>query len=151
MLRAIHVGPRLILAPHPSGAPVEAFWFVGGRLVDSGPVPAQAGELHARTLAALTRASRADELGAHVPPDEVDEVRILTSWLASHPTAPQLVLDPPPDRRALMRFAAGAASAASPSAVQPSAAELEAGDARSGNERELDDDRFDRVGADQHV
>ena len=36
------------------------------------------------------RAGRAGELGAHVPPDEIDEVRLIGSWLASHPDTPQL-------------------------------------------------------------
>ncbi len=40
----------------------------------------------------MRHAGRAGELGAHVPPHEVDEVRLIGSWLASHPEAPQLAL-----------------------------------------------------------
>ena len=32
------------------------------------------------------------ELGAHVPPDEIDELRIVSNYLASHPETTQLVL-----------------------------------------------------------
>jgi hypothetical protein len=45
--------------------------------------------LRVRREHALRRAGRTGELGAHVPPDEVDEVRIITTWLASHPDAEQ--------------------------------------------------------------
>ncbi|MGZ4178922.1 MAG: hypothetical protein ACXVUX_22155, partial [Solirubrobacteraceae bacterium] len=62
---------------------------------------------------------------------EVDEVRILGTWLASHPDTPQLALRPAPDMRALR----GLLERARP----------------SGGEGKLDDDRVDPVGADQHV
>jgi DNA polymerase III subunit epsilon len=91
VLEAIHARARLVLAAHPTEPRFDAFWLVGGRLVDWGPVP-ELGELKARTHAARLRAGRAGELGAHVPPDEVDEVRIVASYLASHPDTPQLVL-----------------------------------------------------------
>ena len=86
VLEATHARPRLILAPHPGDGPPEAFWLVGGRLVDFGPL-ARPGpdELAERTERALTREGRTGEVGAHVPPDEIDEVRILGTWLASHP------------------------------------------------------------------
>jgi hypothetical protein len=72
-------------------------------------------------------------VGAHVPPDEVDEVRIIGTWLASHPDAPQLVLRPAPHRKALADL-------------------LErAGRAGSGCEGQLGDDGVDLVGADHHV
>jgi hypothetical protein len=32
------------------------------------------------------------ELGAHVPPDEIDELRIVANYLAAHPETPQVVL-----------------------------------------------------------
>jgi hypothetical protein len=90
-------------------------------------------DLVARTDAALRREGRVGEVGAHVPPDEVDEVRILGTWLASHPDTPQLALRPVPDREALREL-------------------LEAAQApRSGGEGELHDDRVDLVGADHHV
>ena len=65
--------------------------------------------LAARTTAALSRLGGHRGVGTHVPPDEVDEVRIVGNWLASHPETPTLVLNPAPDRRALAEFVAGAA------------------------------------------
>ncbi len=124
VLEATHARPRMILAPHPSDpARAEAFWVAGGRLVDHGPIGGD--DLEARTERAMRRVGRADELGAHVPPDEIDEVRLIGSWLASHPDAPQLPLRPEPSPEQLEEFL--------------------------GRERELDDDRLDLVGADAHV
>jgi DNA polymerase-3 subunit epsilon len=104
VLEATHARPRLILAPHPGEAGLEGFWLAGGRLVDWGSLSEDVSELEARTAAALAREGRIGELGAHVPPDEVDEVRIVGSWLASHPDAAQLVLRPAPTRAALAAF-----------------------------------------------
>ena len=93
VLEATHARPRLVLAPHPADATRrEAFWLAGGRLVDSGPEPADPAELRRRSALALRRAGRVGELGAHVPPDEIDEVRIITTWLASHPETEQRTL-----------------------------------------------------------
>ncbi len=108
VLQATHVGPRLILAPHPAGGAPDALWMVGGRLVDWGRLPEDPGELEGRTVGALVRQARAGELGAHVPPAEIDEVRIVHTYLLSHPDTPQLSLDPPPGRRQLLEFVAGA-------------------------------------------
>jgi DNA polymerase-3 subunit epsilon len=124
LLEATHARPRLVLAPHPTERSFEAFWLIGGRLVDWGPVGDGAG-LAERTVAALARRGRTGELGAHVPPDEVDEVRIVASWLASHPHAPQLVLEPAPDAGTLAALLDGSAP-----------------------ERELDHERSDAVSAD---
>jgi DNA polymerase-3 subunit epsilon len=104
----------LILAPHPTGQAFDAFWLAGGRLVEWGPVPEDPDELLTRTRAAVARGGRAGELGAHIPPDEIDEVRIIASYLASHPDTPQLILeggDPNPDQ--LERFVAQAANGSS--------------------------------------
>jgi DNA polymerase-3 subunit epsilon len=131
VLEATHARPRLILATHPSTGAAEAFWLVGGRLVDYGPC-ADAEELARRTEAALRRAGRPGEVGAHVPPDEVDEVRIIGTWLASHPDAHGLVLAPTPEPAALAGLLAAARS-----------------DGERG-ERQLDDDALDLVGADGH-
>ena len=125
-----------MLAPHPSRGEPEAFWLIGGRLVDFGALGDAGAEgavegLVARTEAALRREGRVGEVGAHVPPDEVDEMRILGTWLASHPETPQLVLRPAPDEAALGDLLARAR--------------------RSGGEGELDDDGVDLVGADHHV
>jgi DNA polymerase-3 subunit epsilon len=134
VLEATHARPRLVLAPHPAGGAPEAFWLVAGRLVDFGALASDGLEdLTRRTEAALRREGRAGEVGAHVPPGEVDEVRILGSWLASHPDAPQLVLRPAPGREALALLLERACAT------------------RSGGEGELDDDGVDLVGADHHV
>ncbi|HET9103577.1 MAG TPA: exonuclease domain-containing protein [Solirubrobacteraceae bacterium] len=102
VLEATHVRPRLVLAPHPVRAAHDAFWIVEGRLVDWGPA-ADLDELETRTVRAMSRAGRV-ELGAHVPPDEIDEVRLLGGWLASHPGTPQLGLDAGVDRARLGAF-----------------------------------------------
>jgi DNA polymerase-3 subunit epsilon len=138
VLEATHARPRLLLAPHPDGGSPEAFWLVGGRLVDFGPLAAAGGrgglgELAARTERALTREGRTGEVGAHVPPDEIDEVRILGTWLASHTDTPQLVLRPAPDRDALRELLARARAGS------------------SGDEGELDDGGVDLVGAEAHL
>jgi DNA polymerase-3 subunit epsilon len=124
VLEATHARPRLILAPHPADAGrAEAFWLAGGRLVDHGPIDGD--DLRARTERAISRGGRVGELGAHVPPEEIDEVRLIGSWLASHPDALQLPLRPGPSPEALRAFLRG--------------------------ERELDHDRLDPVRADAHV
>jgi DNA polymerase-3 subunit epsilon len=126
VLQATHAQPRLVLAGHPTEARFDAFWLVGGRVadwgavarddrgVDRGGVDLDARDalaaLAARTEAALSRLGGHRGVGTHVPPDEVDEVRIVGNWLASHPETPTLVLDPAPDRRALEKFVAGAAA-----------------------------------------
>ena len=140
VLEATHARPRLVLAPHPDGGAPEAFWLVGGRLVDFGALAGGEAEpesalrdLAARTEAALRREGRVGEVGAHVPPDEIDEVRILGGWLASHPDTPQLVLRPTPDREALREVLACARAV------------------RSGGEGQFDDDGVDLVAADHHV
>ncbi len=104
VLEATHARPRLVLASHPLGAGADALWLVGGRLVDFVALPDSVGELHERTTAALRRGARAGELGAHLPPEEVDEVRIVETYLASHPETAQLALDPTTDYEALERF-----------------------------------------------
>jgi DNA polymerase-3 subunit epsilon len=95
-LEATHAKARLLLASHPvEHDRKDAFWLVGGRLVDWGPLPAApAGTdaLEQRTQAALKRAGRTGELGAHVPPTEIDELRIVSTYLESHPDTTQLVL-----------------------------------------------------------
>jgi DNA polymerase III subunit epsilon len=97
VLRAAHAGSRLVLAPHPA-APgrADAFWIVGGRIADWGPVPEPV-ELAARTTAALVTTSN----GAWLPYDELDEMRIVGAWLAGHDAVPVLELGGEPDERAL--------------------------------------------------
>ncbi|MEA2161545.1 MAG: hypothetical protein QOD66_3925, partial [Solirubrobacteraceae bacterium] len=74
-------------------------------------LPESCAELEPRTAAALVRAGRGGELGAHIPPLEIDEVRIVESYLVSHPETPQLDLAPAPDPERLATFVAQAAAA----------------------------------------
>ncbi len=107
VMQATHARPRLVLAPHPAEpGRFDALWIAGGRLLDFGPLPDGASELQRRTDRVLARAGRVAELGAHVPPGEIDELRLLGSYLASHPELPALALEPPPAPAALARFAA---------------------------------------------
>jgi DNA polymerase-3 subunit epsilon len=111
VLEAIHTRSRLILAPHPTGKALDAFWLAGGRLVDWGPLYDE--ELLSRTRPVVARGARAGELGAHIPPDEIDEVRIVTSYLASHPDTPQLILENDLDPDELRAFVAQAVNGSS--------------------------------------
>ena len=99
VLRATHTAPRLVLAQHPVKERFDAFWIVQGRLVDWGPLPG-ASELVERTEAALSRPPGR----APIPADEIDEVRIVASWIAEH-EPPTLRLDPGPEHDALLAFA----------------------------------------------
>jgi DNA polymerase-3 subunit epsilon len=110
MLQATHSAPRLVLAQHPVKERFDAFWIVQGRLVDWGPLPG-AGELGERTEAALARPSGRSV----IPADEIDEIRIVASWVAEN-EPPALTLDPAPDAGALVAFAAEAGSAGAPPA-----------------------------------
>jgi DNA polymerase-3 subunit epsilon len=97
-LEATHARAKLVLAAHPVDRDrQDAFWLVGGRLVDWGPLPTSASDgtdaLEERTRLALRRGGYAGELGAHVPPDEIDELRIIATYLSSHPDLPQVMLE----------------------------------------------------------
>lgn len=108
VLEATHARPRLVVARHPAAPRMDALWLLGGRLVDWGPLP-DLEELERRTRAALVRAAPySKETGTHVPRDEVDEVRIVCAYLASHPQTPQLALERAPGREELARFVASA-------------------------------------------
>ena len=105
VLQATHAQPRLVLAPHPTDRRFDAFWLVGGRVADWGGTPEpDLDEFERRCAAALSGLGGRRGIGTHVPPGEVDEVRIVANWLALHPETPQLALDPPPDRDELERF-----------------------------------------------
>jgi DNA polymerase-3 subunit epsilon len=101
-LAATHARPRLVLARHPRAQGHDAFWLVGGRLVDW--TPEVGGDLHARTLAAL--AGRHDAV-AQLPAEAVAEARIVQTWLAGH-EADALELRPMPVRAAFDAFVAAA-------------------------------------------
>jgi DNA polymerase III subunit epsilon len=140
-LEATHARPRLLLVSHPADrARRDAFWLVGGRLADWGAVPDDPATAMERTLAALSKGGRAGELGAHVPPDELDEVRIVATYRASHPQLPSLALDPPPSLELLERFLGGSAERQlDDHGVDPAAGvELHAGLGLATHERERD-------------
>nr|MDQ3934635.1 hypothetical protein [Actinomycetota bacterium] len=80
LLQATHAQTRLVLARHPVKERWDAFWIVAGRVADWGPLP-EPDELARRTEAAL--AGRRRGSGA-IPADEVDEIRIVQSWVATH-------------------------------------------------------------------
>ncbi|MGH2746132.1 MAG: GIY-YIG nuclease family protein, partial [Thermoleophilaceae bacterium] len=91
VLRAVHADPRLVLASHPAKRRFDAFWIVGGRVVDWGPLP-PVKEIHARTASAAGGCGGGgDRNGSAVPAEEVDEVRIVSAWVAEH-QPPQLSL-----------------------------------------------------------
>ena len=152
VLEATHARPRLVLAPHPTEDDFDCFWIAGGRLVDWGPLgECDVDQIEARTAAAVARSGRI-EIGAHVPPGEIDELRILGSWLASHPDAPQLALRPAPDDGALREFLARASA----SERELQSGERDLGPASrqepdSASERELDHERPHLVSADGHA
>ncbi|HYN90487.1 MAG TPA: exonuclease domain-containing protein [Thermoleophilaceae bacterium] len=106
VLRATHAAPRLVLARHPVKERFDAFWIVQGRLVDWGALPGHS-ELAERTEAALARPSGRSP----IPAGEIDEVRIVASWIAEH-EPPALTLEPAPDADALTAFAGAAAPVA---------------------------------------
>jgi DNA polymerase-3 subunit epsilon len=107
VLRATHAGSRLVLAPHPATpGRRDAFWIVGGRVADWGPLPGDPAEVVARTDVALRGAPRPG-MGGWLPADELAETRIVGSWLAGHEEARSLELDPRPDDAALTAFSAG--------------------------------------------
>ncbi|MCW2989839.1 MAG: hypothetical protein JWM73_433 [Solirubrobacterales bacterium] len=88
-LAATHARPRLVLAPHPrDGRRFDAFWLVDGRIADWGPL--EAGDPWERTQAAL-RGWRPSPTTS-VPADEIDEIRVVTTWMAAH-RPPSMVLD----------------------------------------------------------
>jgi hypothetical protein len=74
--------PRLVLAPHPrEDGRCDAFWLVDGRVADWGPLASPA-EAWPRTEQALRRWRPGT--ATFVPPDEVEEVRLVTTWTAAH-------------------------------------------------------------------
>jgi DNA polymerase III subunit epsilon len=143
VLESTHARPLLVLARHPSTTTLEGFWLAGGRLVDSAVI-ADGEDLAARSAAAAERGGRAGELGAHVPPGEIAPVRILQTWLASHPDTATLPLEPMPDAGTIAEFAAAARADAAPGKGAGAGAGVSA-------ERELGDDRGDALIADEHV
>jgi DNA polymerase III subunit epsilon len=106
MLRATHAEPRLVVAQHPVKERFDAFWIVQGRLVDWGPLSGPT-ELAERTEAAVARPPGRTA----IPAGEIDEIRIVASWVAEH-EPPVLALDPLPDPDELLAFTSSTAAAA---------------------------------------
>jgi DNA polymerase III subunit epsilon len=95
-----------VLASHPAEpARADAFWIVGGRVADWGPLPSDPDEIAGRTDVALA-AAPSGGLGGWLPADELDELRIVGSWLAGREDVRVLELDPRPDQAALAAFTA---------------------------------------------
>jgi len=86
VLRATHATSRVVVARHPTKPAYDAFWLVAGRVADWGPLPSDPRELAARAQAAPER-GRPGARPAPVPVEEVDEIRIVSAWLASHEAA----------------------------------------------------------------
>ena len=94
LAQATHAQMRLVLARHPVKPRWDALWIVAGRVADWAPLPGP-DELRWRTEAALARRPAGGRLRA-IPVEEVDEIRIVQSWIAAN-DPPQLELgaDPP--------------------------------------------------------
>jgi DNA polymerase-3 subunit epsilon len=108
VLRAVHAGARLVVAPHPD-APgrADALWIAGGRVVDWARLPAARPEIAERTAEALRVAPRPGDLGGWLAPDEVREVRLVGWWLATN-QARVLELQPAPPPSRVEAFVAAA-------------------------------------------
>jgi len=106
VLRAVHAGARLVVAPHPvERGRADALWIVGGRVVDWARLPGARADVASRTAEALRAAPTASALGGWLPPEELDEVRLVGGWLASH-AARVLELRPQPSPGRVEAFVA---------------------------------------------
>jgi DNA polymerase-3 subunit epsilon len=115
LLQATHARTRLVLARHPAKERWDAFWIVAGRVADWGPLPDPA-QLLARTREALERRPARSRRPA-VPVEEVDEIRIVHSWVAAN-EPPLLELgDELDEDRVLAWTAAATGGAAAPAAA----------------------------------
>jgi hypothetical protein len=94
-----------VLAEHPRGGSFDAFWMIGGRIADWGPLTG-ADDVLRRTEAALRAGDGTGAVG-YLRPDDIVESRIVTTWVASHET-PALDLAGGADELALRRFLRGA-------------------------------------------
>jgi DNA polymerase-3 subunit epsilon len=102
VLAATHARPRLVLAEHPRGGSWDAFWLVGGRIADWGPLGG-AEDAVRRTGAAL-RAGDGTGHSTWLAPQDVEDMRTVSTWLASHPGTPELPLSPAPSAAKLGAF-----------------------------------------------
>jgi DNA polymerase-3 subunit epsilon len=78
LVRATHSGTRAVLAKHPVKPEWDLFWVAGGRVVDWGALSEQRPQLP--ELADRLASVPSDP--PVVKPDEIHEVRIVSSWLA---------------------------------------------------------------------
>jgi DNA polymerase-3 subunit epsilon len=99
MLGAVHRRPRLVLARHPCAERFDALWIVAGRVAEWAPLE-DVGDLAKRTVAVLGAPAPRE-----VAPEEVDEIRLVSAWLAEHEPA-ALALEPPPSEAELAAFVA---------------------------------------------
>jgi DNA polymerase-3 subunit epsilon len=102
VLAATHARPRLVLAEHPRGGAFDAFWLVGGRVADWGPLT-PVDDMTRRTARAL-RAGDGTGHSTWLAPQDVEDMRTVGTWLASHPSTPELALAPAPAPDALAAF-----------------------------------------------
>jgi DNA polymerase-3 subunit epsilon len=92
VLRAIHTGARLVLAPHPEAAGrFDALWIAGGRVVDWGPMDGT--PLAPRSARAFAKAPVPGRLGGWLPAEAIAETRLVGAWVAAH-SPPVLELGP---------------------------------------------------------
>jgi DNA polymerase III subunit epsilon len=105
VLAATHARARLVLAEHPRGGRFDAFWLVGGRVVDWGPL-GPLDDVLQRTRHAL-RGGDGTGATACLAPDEVEEARIVSTWLDAH-DARTLALRANLERDELERFLSAA-------------------------------------------
>jgi len=84
MLQAVHARSRLAVARHPVKSRYDAFVIVAGRVVEWGPLRG-AGNLARGVRAALEGSAGSAPIS--LAPEEVDEVRIVSSWLAGNDVA----------------------------------------------------------------
>jgi DNA polymerase-3 subunit epsilon len=108
-MSATHARPRLVLASHPEAARFDALWLVGGRVADWTAL-ADPADIWARTERAL-RGGDGRGSTACATPEQVQELRIATTWLAGHPSL-ELVLSAETTRARVEKFAARALAAA---------------------------------------
>jgi len=111
VLEATHARPRLVLARHPAKPWFDAFWVIGGRVADWGPLPGDAAELEERTEAALAKLRR-DPV---VPAEEIHELRIVAGWIAGR--EPPVLDLPHPDPAGWVKAVKRSRKAAEPDRV----------------------------------
>src|SRR3954470_3315140 len=102
VLAATHARPRLVLAEHPRGGAWDAFWLVGGRVSDWGALTS-ADDMARRTSQAL-RAGDGTGHSTWLAPQDVEDMRTVGTWLASHPQTAELPLAPAPGADVLAVF-----------------------------------------------